>query len=84
MSVYDTILDCRQRLVPACRFSHPILVDLAFHAPAPAMRVGFTTICVPTELHQALEARKVHPRQAYHEVISTVLRNTGGVRKRRG
>lgn len=48
------------------------------------MRLGFTTICVPTELHHALEDLKVHPRQAYHEVISTALRQAGAARERRG
>lgn len=84
MSTYDSTLHCRQRRVHACRFSDPILVNLAFHAPVRLMRVGFTTICVPMELHRALEARKVHPRQAYHEVIANVLRKAGGARKRRG
>ena len=46
------------------------------------MRVGFTTICVPTELHESLAELKVHPRQAYHEVISAALRAAGRKRPR--
>jgi hypothetical protein len=34
---------------------------------------GFTTICLPTDLHAALADMKVHPRQAYHEVIRQLL-----------
>lgn len=37
------------------------------------MRIGFTTICVPTDLHRTLEGLKVHPRQPYHEVIAAAL-----------
>ena len=61
------------------------------HAPAPdltpaahsrPMPTGFTTICVPTDLHDDLSALKVHPRQAYHEVIAALVR--GSVSRRRG
>lgn len=58
---------------PACRFAHPIRPHLAIPAHARPMRVGFTTICVPTALHDTLAALKVHPRQAFHEVIAAAL-----------
>lgn len=42
-----------------------------------SMRIGFTTICVTTELYGHLESLKVHPRQPFHEVISTAVSLTG-------
>lgn len=40
------------------------------------MPTGFTTICLPTDLHTALADRKMHPRQAYYEVVADLLRHS--------
>lgn len=61
--------------------SYVCIHDLVAHA-APSMRLGFTTICVHTDLHATLAALKLHPRQPYHEV-STALRKVENARERR-
>jgi len=58
---------------PTCTFAHLTRSHMAFERHGPLVPTGFTTICLPLDVHEALRDRKVHPRQPFHEVIAVLL-----------